>query len=133
MTREEFGQIHTWSKLYELMNNVAYGGMPGDLYEAPEEFMEGFINALVNNIHTLDDIQAMDTAQIDPNAEVWTATADFSGIVNYYDYEFSNIKRDFEDWLEADGYFDEENYCETDPTDMQQVPDNALDMLLFGT
>lgn len=135
MTREEFEQIYTWRELYESMNAMGY--MEGDLYETFEELKEGLINALANNIHSLEDIRAMDVAWIDPDAEVWTADACFSDIVNYGDSEFSDIKESFEEWLEDNGYFDEEDNCKIESApdnaaDMQQVPDDALDMPLFG-
>lgn len=137
MTREGFEQIHTWGSLYELMNVVGYDGMEGDLYETPEELKEGLINALANNIHALDEIRAMDVGWIDPNADVWTADACFADVINYYDYEFSDAKQAFEEWLEDNGYFDEGDDCEIESApdnaaEMQRVSDDALDMLLFG-
>lgn len=137
MTREGFEQIHTWRELYESMNAEGYGGMEGDLYETPEEFRDGLINALANNIRSLSDIRAMDVAWVDPGAEVWTADACFSGVVNYYNHEFSDAKQAFEEWLEDNGYFEEEDDCEIESTpdnvaEIQRLPDDALDRLLFG-
>lgn len=137
MTREEFEQIYTWRELYESMNAMGYGGMEGDLYVTFEELKEGLINALANNIRSLEDIRAMDVAWVNHDAVVWTADTCFSDIVNYGDSEFSDIKEAFEEWLEDNGYFDEEDNCEIESApdnaaDMQQVLDNALDMLLFG-
>lgn len=137
MTREEFGCIYTWRELYESMNAEGYDGAEGDFYETPEELKEGLINALVNNIHTLDEIRGMDVGWIDPDADAWIADACFVDVTNCYGYEFSDAKQAFGEWLEGNGYFDEEDDCEIESApdnaaEMQRVADDALDMLLFG-
>lgn len=138
MTREEFKRIYTWRELYESMRaQEYYVDMEEYFYGTPEEFRAGLIHALTDVGCSFEDIAYMDLSWIDPTAEVWTASIYFSTIRNHYGDEFQSIKDNFEEWLEGNGYFDEEDDCEIESApdnaaDMQRVSDDALDMLLFG-
>lgn len=124
MTREEFKYIYTWRELYESMRAQEYYVDAEEyFYETPAELRAGLIRALTDVGCSFEDIACMDLPWIDPDAEAWTASIYFGTIKNYYGNEFQSIKDNFEEWLEDNGYFDEEDDCE-----IESAPDNAAEM-----
>lgn len=152
MTREEFDGIDTWWQLKEAMDaECYYDEMDGDLYETEYDLIsEGLANAISNNCRDIDDVRRILTEieWVDSGAEVWTASADFTSIHNYFAGDFNEIKESFRDWMEETNSFDDEETEEIDafwrearqmgapaaataaPDDMAQ-PDIPLQTLMF--
>lgn len=152
MTREEFDGIDTWWQLKEAMDaEYYYDEMDGDLYETEYDLIsEGLVNAISNNCRDIDDVRRILTEieWVELGAEVWTASADFTSIHNYYAEDFNEIKESFRDWMEETNSFDDEETEEIDafweearqmgapatataaPDDMAQ-PDIPLQTLMF--
>lgn len=152
MTREEFDGIDTWWQLKEAMDAEGYyDDMDGDLYETEYALIsEGLANAISNNCRDIDDVRRIlaEIEWVEPGAEVWTASSNFTSIHNYYAEEFNEIKEGFRDWMEEANFFDDEETEEIDafwgearqmgtpatataaPDDMVQ-PDIPLQTLMF--
>lgn len=133
MTRDEFEDIYEWSVLHSYMEDVEYYEFVpeyGTLYISESDLVSDIAEFIINNSFGIRDLQRIAIEDADPHASVWVANSIFSSIVCYYDDEFSDVKEDFEDWLESNNYFDDERECEDD-TEMEGVPDDMLNALLY--
>lgn len=143
MTRQEFYEIGTWPDLQDCMrDHDYYDQLDGDLFEFESDLMDAVEYAVRNYCNSIADLQSMDLGRLDPDADVWVASGDFSWVENYYNYDFDNVRNDFEEYLEANDLFDnEEDEVSSKDEDLMfndhgndeyEEPDIPLEMLLFG-
>lgn len=143
MTRQEFDEIGTWPDLQDCMRaHDYYEQLDGDLFEFESDLMDAVEYAVRNYCNSIADLQSMDLNRLDPDADVWVASGDFSWVENYYNYDFDNVRNDFEEYLEANDLFDnEEDEVSSKDEDLlfndhgndeYEEPDIPLEMLLFG-
>lgn len=143
MTRQEFDEIRTWPDLQDCTrDHDYYDQLDGDLYEYESDLINAVEYVVRNFCNSIYDLQRMALDRIDPGADIWVTSGDFSWVENYYDCDFDNVRSDFKRYLEANDLFDNEedevSSKDEDPlfndhgNDEYEEPDIPLEMLLFG-
>lgn len=121
MTLTEFRGIYTWEDLQAAMRGFDYyEALDGDLYTTESELIgTGIFNAARYEWGCINDVLAAELDEIDPSADAWVVSPDFSYIRNLYEGEYDGIYNDFAEWMEINDLFDDEEDEEDEGTESE--------------
>lgn len=150
MTREEFEALTGWKDLQEAMIENSYYSdeLDGDIYYSSYDLIIHGLQSAVLECRSIEDLHMMALDELDPDADIWVVSPDFTIVRNYWQDEFDSIKENFGEWLEDNGLFDDEEveelemfWVESPQTDVPSTataasddmaqPDIPLQTLLF--
>ena len=116
MTREEFEALTRWGDLQEAMIENSYYSdeLDGDIYYSSCDLIIYGLQNAVLECESIEDLHMMALDELDPNADIWVVSPDFTIVRNYWQDEFDSIKENFGEWLESNGLFDDEEVEELD-------------------
>ena len=110
MTREEFEALTIWEDLQEAMIENSYYSdeLDGDIYYSSYDLINCGLQSALSECRSIEDLRMMALDELDPNADIWVVSPDFTIVRNYWQDEFDSIKENFGEWLEGNGLFDDE-------------------------